>query len=245
MHIVLICSSIKGKIMASNISSKTKLSDPLTQIESIDPLWPDATLIYGKIPNDPHYEAWVEEEENRIRHWIDSFSKTNNGHTWSSQFDMHAWRKQCIINEANDKIRQLREAIQNLENVKNGAKLSIQELKEAETKHHKNPPHRQKQSKDKQTIARKFTSIWVQSLMNSLGIDGHLEKYSMMQSMVKGSDRVNWRRWALEKNQITKTSLTDLLENSKITQGKYKGEFLRNVPVNPAHNDFLTLISLI
>lgn len=212
---------------------------------SDDPNWPNTRVIHVRATECPHEKAWredqqamLEEEMKDIRYWLKKF-KSEEGR-WTSAFEIYAWDARSDIDIANQKIAALQKVIER-------QKLFIQS---AERIINKNKRHeaamraskkigRPEKSPERQEVALKFTSQWVQSLMDALNV----KNCTQLETTIDGNSRRNWERWLKRERVPTHKNLSELL-NAEITQGSFKGKPLHDVTTNPKHNDLLSLISL-
>lgn len=213
---------------------------------SDDPHWPNTRVIHVRASECPHEKAWredqqarLEEEMKDIRYWVDLFRHKDGG--WASKFEMDAWSAQRDIDIANQKIAALQKVIEKQKGLIQSAEriISKNQRHEAEMRASKKIGRPEK-SLERQEVALKFTSQWVQSLMDALKMNNSAQ----LESAVDGSSQRNWRRWLSGQAVPTRKNLSELL-NTEITQGSYKGKLLHDVTTNPKHNDLLALISLI
>lgn len=213
---------------------------------SSDPNWPNTRVIHVR-PTEtcPHEQAWredqqtmLEEEMNDIRYWVDLFRHTDGG--WDSGFEMDAWNAQRDIDIANQKITALQKVIEKQRTFIQSANRIISKNKRHEAATRKSKKiGRPEKSPERQAVAIKFTSQWVQSLMEALKVNNSAQ----LECAVDGSNQRNWRRWLSGQAVPTHNNLSELL-NAEITQGIYKGKPLHDVTITPKHNDLLSLISL-
>lgn len=187
------------------------------------------------------HQVYIEQKENDIA-FMGSFFESEEG-SWKSCEEMDAYFAQAEINTAKQKIIELLEEINKQETIIRVSKLTIQKYKRQVQTGKSNKRGRRTRSKYKEEIATKFTMKWVASLKDALevkscGAGGGLEK------MVSSTLERNWRRW-LKGDAIPSYTTLETLLNSKITEGKYAGKPLCNVPVTPNHNQMLTLLQFI
>jgi hypothetical protein len=212
-------------------------ADPI--VLSDDPNWPDTQIIQGRAHEPSASElAELEEDMKDIRHWLREFLIEDK--CWTSKFDMHAYYAQCDIDIANQKIVALQKIIRKQKSFIQEAELIIKKHKRHEAAMRaSNKIGRPEKATKRQEIAIKFTSQWVQSLIETLNVDNCVQ----LETIVKESNQRNWRRWLRGDAVPTHTNLSALL-NSEIKQGIYKDKPLHVVPTNPEGNDLLKLISL-
>lgn len=204
-----------------------------------DPNWPSAQVIHARSPeSSPYKQAMHEERMKDIRYWLEEF-KFEDG-KWSSEFEMDAWDAQRDIDIANQKIGALQKIIAKQRTLIQSAERIISKNKRHEAAMRASKKiGRPEKSMERQKVALKFTSQWVQSLMDAL----KMSNSPQLESAVDGSSQRNWRRWLNGQAVPTRKNLSELL-NAEITQGSYKGKSLHDVTTNPTHNDLLSLISL-
>ncbi len=219
-------------------------SEPPVEM-SDDPNWPNTRVIHVRATECPHEQAWredqqarLEEEMKDIRYWVDLFRHKDGG--WASRFEMDAWSAQCDIDVANQKIIALQKVIEKQKALIQSTERIISKNKRHEAAMRKSKKiGRPEKSPERQEVALKFTSQWVQSLMDAL----KMSNSAQLESAIDGSSQRNWRRWLNGQAVPTRKKLSELL-NAEITQGSYKGKSLHDVTTIPKHNDLLSLISL-
>jgi hypothetical protein len=213
---------------------------------SSDPNWPNTRVIHVRATETcPHEQVWredqrtmLEEEMKDIRYWVNLFRHTDVG--WNSEFEMDAWNAQRDIDIANQKITALQKVIEKQRTFIQSADRIISKNKRHEAAIRKSKKiGRPEKSPERQAVAIKFTSQWVQSLMEALKVNNSAQ----LECAVDGSNQRNWRRWLSGQAVPTHNNLSELL-NAEITQGIYKGKPLYDVTITPKHNDLLSLISL-
>lgn len=179
----------------------------------------------------------------------------NDPEHWANEFEFHDWkyvdpgntrgkaRLEMIL--AKQKIRELMEEISKQEAIIRDCQKIIR--KHNHNRHVQNGKSnrrgRPERSGDREDIVKKFIMKWVASLKDALEVRGCGAKGGL-EKMVSSTVERNWRRW-LSGDAIPSYATFENLLESKITGGKYAGESLRNVPVNPTHNQILRLLKFI
>lgn len=210
---------------------------------SNDPNWPSAQVIYARSAarsplEQAAYQAAREESMKDIRYWLEMFKSEEE--CWTSEFEMYAWDAQSDIDIANQKITALQKVIEKQKALIQRAERIISKNKRHEAAMRASKKiGRPEKSPERQEVALKFTSQWVQSLMNAL----KMTNSAQLESAIVGSSQRNWRRWLNGQAVPTRKKLSELL-SAEITQGSYKDKPLHDVTTNPRHNDLLSLISL-
>ena len=183
-----------------------------------------------------HLQLDIEEKERDINHWIEEFEFDRK--RWTSIYESDAWYAQKDINEALKKIRALEDEIGNQKDVISKSEIVIEEFKAHKVSTKK--MGRPKISSDRHGIAKKFTSQWVKSLMRTLEIDS----CAKLAEFVAGSNQMSWGRWQKEKAAPPYNHLLTF-GYAEITDGKYSGKQLQDVPTRPSFDDLKSLIRLI
>lgn len=176
------------------------------------------------------YLAHIQKLEKNINHWIERFDYENN--QWSSQHDIDAWHAQCEVRELDQKIIALRAELEKLELAKLSAQKAMRKFKRQDAKLRPQTRSRPKIDPERQQVARKFTSLWVASLMQVVGA----KSVSELQTLIPGSSKMNWGRWKSQKSTPTPNHLTKLLS------GVHHGKQLIDLPTNPLPQELLKLI---
>jgi hypothetical protein len=227
------------KVEQATEKAQEALRPAAPQEMSSNPLWPSTQVIYGRCdPLTPHEEAHRQAQMDGIDHWIMQFESADR--RWSSEFDMNAWEAQCDIDVARRKITGLQEIIDKqhalirvFERV-----IKVNKRREAEltgTDKSGRPP----KLVERQEVALKFTTQWVQSLMDTLQVSS----CAQLETKILGSSQRNWSRWLSGQAVPTSKSFADL-QASKITHGRYEGQPLQAVDTTPPSTDMLKLIRL-
>ena len=206
---------------------------------SNDPNWPNAQVIHAHA-SEPSASALEECEEKMkdIGYWLDQF-RSEDG-LWSSEFEMHAYDAQCDIDIANQKIAALQKIVEKQKSFIRDAELIIKRNKRHEASiRASNKIGRPEKSTIRQEVAIKFTSQWVQSLIDALDV----KSCAQLETVIDESNERNWRRWRSGERVPTHNNLSKLL-NAEIMEGSYLGKPLHEVPTIPEHNDLLKLIGL-
>lgn len=175
----------------------------------------------------------------------------NDPEHWANEFEFYEWKYFDPENQrgkahvgmlsAKRKIRELMEEISKQETIiRDCQRIFRKHSRQNENSTKRGRPER---SSDREEIVKKFIMKWVSSLKDALevkscGAKGGLEK------VVGSTSERNWRRW-LNGDAIPSYATFENLLESKITCGKYVTESLRNVPVNPTHNQILRLLKFI
>lgn len=178
----------------------------------------------------------------------------NDPQHWADEFEFHEWKYVDPNNSrgkahvemllAKQKIRELMEEVGKQETIIRDCQRIMRKHNQ-HNRQNENPTRRGRpeRASDREKIVKKFIMKWVTSLKDALevkscGAKGGLEK------MVSSTVERNWRRW-LNGDAIPSYATFENLLESKITGGKYADESLRNVPVNPTHNQILHLLKFI
>lgn len=205
--------------------------------------------------NELFEKKYFELLENDPEHWVCRFQF----HYLDSVDPQNVRGKAHIaMISAKQKIRELMEEIERQEAIVCTSKRTIQKIKRQGQEmqaHEQVQGHEQVQvekiirrgrparSEHKEEVVKKFMMKWVESLKDALdvkscGAEGGLEK------LVSSTLERSWRRW-LKGDAIPSYATFENLLESKITEGKYAGEHLRNVPVTPTHTQMLMLLQFI
>ncbi len=231
---------VRQHIADQNLKQLEQASKPAIPVEmSNDPKWPSVTVIHGRATEPSAQDISTHEEEKKdIRYWLKEF-KSEEG-LWTSEFDVYAYDAECDINIARLKIAALQKIIEKQEALILDCDRIIKKNKrlEASVMPSKNIGRPEK-STERQEVALRFTSQWVQFLMDALDI----KNCAQLEAFIDGSSQRNWRRWLSSQAVPTRKNLSELL-TAEIRQGRYKGKSLHNVPTTPEHNDLLALISM-
>lgn len=210
---------------------------------SSDPNWPGTQVIHARLdPPSQHEQTWRGEEMKDIRYWLEEFGSADG--MWASEFEMDIWYAQRDIDVTGRKIAELQKIIEKQKEQIQRVELTIREIKRHEAKaralnndgSHKrgrpnNPPERQQ-------AALRFTSQWVESLMNTLNVKNCVQ----LENIIDGSRQRNWRRWLNGKKVPNVTDLT-ALAHTRVRHENY-GKLLEDLPTNPCLADLLSLINL-
>lgn len=233
---------IEGYLAEKKELELEKSSDDSTKNEiSTDSNWSNVRVINarGTCPHElAMYEEHQRETEKDIRHWIDLFKSKDRG--WSSEFEMHADEAQGDIDVANRKISELHEIIEKHKASILSAERIIRRNKrhEAEMRASKKIGRPEK-SLERQNVAIRFTSQWVQSMMDALDVIS----CSGLEYAIIGSSQRNWRRWLNGDAVPTGKTLVELAK-TKIKSENFKSSKLEDLPTSPRLADLLALVRL-
>lgn len=233
---------IEGYLAEKKELELEKYSDDFPKKEiSTDPNWSNIRVINARGPC-PHelamYEEHHRETEKDIHHWIDLF-KSNDGN-WTSEFAMYAEEAQSDIYVANRKISELQEIIEKQKALIQRAERIIRRNKRHETEMRASKKiGRPEKSLERQNVAIRFTSQWVQSMMDALDVIS----CSGLESAIIGSSQRNWRRWLNGERVPTGRTLVELAK-TKIKSENFKGSKLEDLPTSPRLVDLLALVRL-
>lgn len=206
---------------------------------SSDPNWPGTEVIHARAATQSSDElATRDKEQKDIRYWLEKF-RSEDGR-WTSVFEVHTWYAQDDINTANQKITALQEIIEKQRALIRGMERIVRRNKRREAEiRASNNIGRPKRLPERQSVALKFTSQWVQSLMNALDV----KSCAQLEDLIRNSSQRNWLRWLNGQAVPTSKNLSELLK-AGITQGSHKGKPLHDVITNPDHDDLMSLINL-
>jgi hypothetical protein len=223
--------SRKNSERAEKVDLPTEMSN--------DPNWPNAQVIHARA-SELAASALTECEEKKkdIDYWLNQFISEDG--CWSSEFEIHAYDAQCDIDIANQKIAALQKIIEKQKSLIRDAELIIKRNKRHEaTMRASNKIGRPEKSAKRQEMSKKFTSQWVESLIDVLDV----KSCAQLEIVIDESNERNWRRWRSGERVPTHNNFSKLL-NSEIMEGPYIGKLLHEVPTIPRNNDLLKLISL-
>lgn len=207
--------------------------------KSINPRWPDATVIYARAPDlTPQQVAVEQAKKNSIDYWIKNFDFDNS--KYSSQFEMIAWDAKDDIDVAHLKIQGLLELVEVQRALIPGLQRTQLKNQRLDAKvNGRSQAGRPKQSLQRQEVARQFTVQWVQSLMAVLNAPNGVA----LEAMVSKSSQRNWRRW-LAGESVPSARIFAQLEGAKITFGPLQGQRLSDIDTTPGCGDLLRLLRL-
>lgn len=233
---------IEGYLAEKKELELEKSSDDCSKNEiSTDQNWPGTNVIHARGPC-PHelamYEGHQREKEKSIQYWIDLFESQDG--SWTSEFEMYADEAQGDIDVANRKISELQEIIEKQKALIRRAERILRRKKrhEAEMRASKKIGRPEK-SLDRQNVAIRFTSQWVQSMMDALDVIS----CSGLESEIIGSSQRNWRRWLNGETVPTGKTLVELAK-TKIKSDNFKSSKLEDLPTSPRLADLLALVRL-
>ena len=206
---------------------------------SSDPRWPGISIIYGRAPEQtPQELAEALERRNRIGYWINKLDAERTN--YSSRYDVVAWDAKDDIDATNQKIEGLMEFVDAQRSlVARLQKIWRKNIKLDASVNGRSNAGRPKQMAERQDLARKFTSQWVQSLMLALAAPSG----AALESLVSKSSQRNWQRWLTGHASPTQASLVKLLK-SQITHGALQGQRLGEINTTPTCDELLSLIRL-
>lgn len=232
---------IRQHIEVESLKKLELASKPALPVEmSSNPLWPGTQVIHAKVYEPSAQELARHEEEMKDIHYCLKKFKSEKG-KWTSEFDIYAYEAECDINIARLKIAELKKIIEKQEALIFECNRIIKKNKRLEAAIiPSNRIGRPYISSERQEVALRFVSQWVQSLIDELQV----KNCAQLETCIPESNQRNWRRWLGGDAVPTSNNLTDLL-SAEVRQGRYKGQPLHNVPTTPEHNDLLSLISLI
>ncbi len=203
------------------------------EIEQVEPRQIDADL-YGK-----EFWEYVGDDPEQM---ISELNRPNYLNPYP-----HPLYAKVKINAANGKIRELEAEIAKQNEIIRASLRLVRKYKQAkklmDSHLREDGPGRPERSRFKESVVQGFLKKWVLSLMEALEVKGCGVKGGLAKLVISSNER-NWRRW-LNGDAIPSYSKFDELLDSKILEGKYAGELLRNVPVTPTHKqmqDFLQLL---
>lgn len=196
---------------------------------------------YFEYERNKAYQAAIEKEENDPERMAEVFESQDG--CWKSSEEASAYYAEVVIQRAKQKIRELQEEIAKQEAIINVSNRTIQKYKHQVQTEKSNKRGRRARVEHREQIVRKFTMKWVTSLKDALQVKSCGAKAGLEKMVCLSTER-NWRRW-LNGDAIPSYATFDNLLDSKISDGKYAGEPLRNVPVTPTHNQMLTLLRFI
>ena len=161
----------------------------------------------------------------------------------------HPIHAKIKINAASEKIRELEEEIAKQNAIILASLRHVKKYKRAkkEIESHlregRDGLGRPERSEYKEAVVKGFLKKWVVSLMDALQVKGCGSKGGL-EKLVTSSKERSWRRW-LNGDAIPTYSTFEELLNFKISEGKYAGALLRDVPVTPTHNQIMRFIQLV
>lgn len=159
---------------------------------------------------------------------------------WKSSEEMYAYFAQEKINAANQKIREMNDEIAKQQAIIDSSNKIILKYKRVLRTSKATTPGRPARLDSRDQLVKYFVVKWVESLKEALEVTncGGLAK------LIDSTTDRNWRRWLNGDAAPSYSSFEGLL-NSRVSYGKYKGELLQSVPVNPTHNQILTLLRFV
>lgn len=208
-----------------------------------------------------HYQSRIDNQLTDIKMTIMTLNHEKN--RWKSFEEMGACKAQMKITFAQRKIRDLQKEIEDQEEIIREEEEIISSFKkhdqlEKNTKGKGRPA----QSEYNASIAKKFVSQWVKSLMEALDVKScqKLEELICAYTTIlkfnpktnkrevkiissRATER-NWRRW-LKGEAVLNYNTFIILLSTKIDFGKCKGQLLQDVPTTPNSDDLQTLLRFV
>jgi hypothetical protein len=208
-----------------------------------------------------HWESFVEQQEADISLMTGHFEYSAFDHM--SFEERETYEAQLQISTAKQKIRDLQKEIDRQVIIIEDAEQRIddfkKQIKEKNVANSRSGRGRPERSADKENIAKKFITKWVQSLMIELEVSSctKLEEMICATTIISNNhnkngrkfpDQIisskcterNWRRWK-NGDAIPTYSTLSIIFSTKIESGKYAGKLLLDIPTTPEANALLTL----
>lgn len=173
---------------------------------------------------------------------ISTYALEDSAIHYSDERDDALWA-QLEINLANKKIRELYEEIAKQEADIKKFNLLITNYKRFEKCEKANARGRPVRSLSRENQAKSVIATWVSSLMTALEVKSCGEKKGL-EMMLNSVQERNWRRWLNGISVPSYRTFSNLLD-TVVSSGKYAGQPLFKVPVNPTHDQVLTFLKFI